>query len=174
MYYNMLKKAIYLITEYELFNFPIQLHELDQIFTDKGIEILISKHLRKPFVICDSVSIPYACSSDEYRCLLSHEAAHILFHDANSFFKSDLVNIKTEAQANAFAAYFLMPVFVFEEALTYCTNDYELSEEFGVTEEFVRFRKKLTKHLVHDGYFDDHIKTKEMAHNEKSSHICTL
>jgi hypothetical protein len=52
-----------------------------------------------------------------------------------------------------------MPVYVFEEALKYCSNDYELAEEFGVTVNFVRYRKKLTKALLQDGYFDELIET---------------
>jgi hypothetical protein len=164
----MLKESIYLITEYELFSFPIQLHELEQIFTDKGIETLLSKHIKKPFVICESISIPYYCSSKEYRSSLCHEAAHFLFHDTNSFFKSEIINIKNEAQANAFAAYFLMPVYIFEESFRYCSNDYELAEEFGVTEELVRFRKKLTQALIYDGYFINN-NFEEENENEKNA-----
>jgi Zn-dependent peptidase ImmA (M78 family) len=62
---------------------------------------------------------------------------------------------KQEMQANAFAAYFLMPVYVFEESLKLGRSDYDLAEEFGVTVNFVRFRKELTEALIHGGYFDE-------------------
>ncbi len=77
--------------------------------------------------------------------------------------KNKIVVDKQEQQAEAFAAYFLMPVYVFEEALKYCSNDYELAEEFGVMVEFVQFRKKLTEALIHDGYFDEQFTELKLA-----------
>lgn len=170
MYYNMLKESIYLLTEYQIFNFPIPVHELEQIFTDKGIEILFCKHLKQPLTVQNSLTLPCYSDIKEYRSDLTHEAAHALFHNSNYFFKSETFNIKNEAQANAFAAYFLMPVYIFEEALKYCHNDHELSEEFGVSEDFVKFRKKLTTALIYDGYFKE--KFEEDNFGESCSFIC--
>lgn len=158
MYYNILKEAIYLLTEYQIFNFPVPVHELEQLFTDKGIEILFSKHISTPYMVCESITIPYCTTSCDYRHMLAHEAAHVFYHDPNYLFKNEIVAIKTEKQANAFAAYFLMPVYIFEEAITYCSCDYELAKEFGVSECFVKFRKGLTEGLMHDGYFDEYLK----------------
>lgn len=156
MYYNMLKESIYLLTEYQIFIFPVPVHELEQIFTDKGVEILFSEHITRPHAVCESVTIPYCTNSCEYRHMLAHEVAHVFFHDPNYLFKKDFVTIKNENQANAFAAYFLMPIYVFEEAMNYCRNDYELAKEFGVSKCFVLFRKSLTEGLISDGYFDDY------------------
>lgn len=69
--------------------------------------------------------------------------------------KNRIIVKKQEKQAEAFAAYFLMPVYIFEEALKYCSSDHELAEEFGVTVTFIRFRKQLTEALINDGYFDE-------------------
>ena len=78
-----------------------------------------------------------------------------MYQGSNHFRNDYSINAKNEAQANAFAAYFLMPVYVFEEAMTYTENDYELAEEFGVTAQFVKYRKKLTEGLLLDGYFNE-------------------
>jgi hypothetical protein len=166
----MLKESIYLLTEYQIFNFPIPTHQLEQIFTDKGIKLLFCQHLKQPLTIYNSLTLPYYSDTKEYRSDLTHEAAHVMFHDSNYLFKNDIINIKTETQANAFAAYFLMPVHIFEEALKYGRNDYELSEEFGVSDEFVNFRKTLSAALLFDGYFKE--KNTEVCYGESCSFIC--
>ena len=151
----MLEKAIHLITEYQVFDFPIPVHIIKQIISDHDIKIYIFKNLSNNCLLNGSIvscNCPY-CS--EYRCSIVHEACHIMYQSSNHFRNDYSINAKNEAQANAFAAYFLMPVYVFEEAMTYTENDYELAEEFGVTAQFVKYRKKLTEGLLLDGYFNE-------------------
>nr|WP_237268873.1 ImmA/IrrE family metallo-endopeptidase [Thermoanaerobacterium thermosaccharolyticum] len=61
---------------------------------------------------------------------------------------------KYEMEAQAFAAYFLMPIGIFEKHLELEKNDYELSHDFGVTLELVKFRKDLTKALIDSGEYN--------------------
>nr|WP_257789825.1 ImmA/IrrE family metallo-endopeptidase [Thermoanaerobacterium thermosaccharolyticum] len=61
---------------------------------------------------------------------------------------------KYEMEAQAFAAYFLMPIGIFEKHLELEENDYELSQDFGVTLELVKFRKDLTKALIDSGEYN--------------------
>lgn len=153
----MLEKSIYLLTEYQIFEFPIPIYIIDQIIRDQNIKITILKNLNRTCLIDNEIiTCNYSCCHD-YRTSIVHEAGHAFYHSSNYFNNDYFVNSKNEAQANAFAAYFLMPIYVFEEAMKYTENDFELSEEFGVTVEFVQFRKKLTESLLLDGYFKEEV-----------------
>ena len=154
MYYNMLNKAIYLLTEYQIFDYPIDKDTIEQVISDKHLKIITIKNLSTTVYIDDTILMPKT-QNNAFREDVIHELGHALFHYGNSILKEKTVIRKQEMQANAFAAYFLMPIYVFEEALKYCSDDYKLAEEFGVTVPFVRFRKKLTEALVYDGYFDE-------------------
>ncbi|HCX64169.1 MAG TPA: hypothetical protein DHN33_03035 [Eubacteriaceae bacterium] len=90
-----------------------------------------------------------------------HELCHTQYHVHNHFTSDKVIIAKNEAQAKAFAAYFLMPVYIFEEALKYCENEEELAEEFGVTFAFMRYRKMLTQSLLQAGYFRKEVITHE-------------
>jgi hypothetical protein len=154
MYYNMLNKAIYLLTEYQIFDFPIDKDTIEQVISDNHLKIITLKNLSTTIYIDDTILMPKT-QNIAFREDVAHELGHAISHCGNSLLKEKTIIRKQEMQANAFAAYFLMPVYVFEEALKYCSNDYELAEEFGVTVEFVKFRKKLTEALLNDGYFDE-------------------
>jgi len=150
----MLKKAIYLLTEYQIFDYPIDKDTIEQIVLDKHLKIVTLKSLSKTLYIEDTILMPKT-QNNAYREDIVHELGHAYSHCGNSLLKNKTVVSKQEIQADAFAAYFLMPVYVFEEAMKYCGNDYELAEEFGVTINFVKFRKQLTEALIHDSYFDE-------------------
>ena len=45
MYYNILEKAVYLITEYQIFEYPIPVHIIEQLISDHNIKIVILKNL---------------------------------------------------------------------------------------------------------------------------------
>lgn len=47
-----------------------------------------------------------------------------------------------------------MPIGIFEKHLELEENDYELSQDFGVTLELVKFRKNLTKALIDSGEYN--------------------
>ncbi len=155
MYYTMLEKAVYLITEYQIFEYPIPVHIIEQVISDHDIKIIMFKNLNRTCLMNGDILTCKCSLCSEYRCAVVHEAGHALFQKSNYYRNDFLINAKNEAQANAFAAYFLMPVYVFEEALKYTENDFELAEEFGVTADFVKFRKKLTEGLMADGYFNE-------------------
>lgn len=162
MYYNMLNKAIYLLTEYQIFYYPIDKDTIEQVITDKNLKIITLKNLSSTICVDDTILMPKTQNNAFRECVV-HELGHAICHCGNSLLKEKAVVNKQEMQANAFAAYFLMPVYVFEEALKYCSNDYELAEEFGVTPEFVQFRKKLTEALLYDGYFDESVTELNLA-----------
>ncbi|MDD4089164.1 MAG: ImmA/IrrE family metallo-endopeptidase [Tissierellia bacterium] len=155
MHYNMLKKAIDLLTEYQIFEYPIYKDTIEQVISNIHLRTVVLKNLSTTIYINDTILLPKTQNKASYREDIVHELGHAYFHCGNSLLKDKIVVRKQEMQANAFAAYFLMPVYVFEEALKYCSNDYELAEEFGVTVSFVQFRKKLTEALIKDGYFDE-------------------
>ncbi len=162
MYYNMLKKAIYLLTEYQIFDYPINKETIEQVISDKNLRIITLKNISTTLYIGDVILTPKTQNNASYRENIVHELGHAYFHYGNSLLKNKTIVSKQEIQAEAFAAYFLMPVYIFEEAMKYCSNDYELSEEFGVTISFVKFRKKLTEALINDGYFDELIEQFEI------------
>jgi len=150
----MLNKAIYLLTEYQIFEYPIDKDTIEQIILDSHLKLVTLKNLFSTVCINDVILTPKT-QNNAFRENVIHEVGHSYCHSGNSLMKSKIVVDKQEQQAEAFAAYFLMPVYVFEEALKYCSNDYELAEEFGVTVKFVQFRKRLTESLMNDGYFDE-------------------
>lgn len=154
MYYNMLNKAIYLLTEYQIFEYPIDKDTIEQIISDRNLKLVTLKNLSTTVCINNYILAPKT-QNNAYRENVVHEIGHALYHCGNSLMKKRIIIDKQEMQAEAFAAYFLMPVYVFEEALKYCSNDHELAEEFGVTVRLVKFRKKLTEALINDGYFDE-------------------
>ena len=45
MYYNMLNKAIYLLTEYQIFDYPIDKDTIEQVISDKHLKIITLKNL---------------------------------------------------------------------------------------------------------------------------------
>lgn len=154
MYYNMLNKAIYLLTEYQIFDYPIDKETIKQVISDKHLKLITLKNLSTTIYIDDTILMPKT-QNNAFREDVVHELGHAFFHYGNSMLKEKAVISKQEMQANAFAAYFLMPVYVFEESLKFGRTDFDLAEEFGVTVNFVRFRKELTEALIHDGYFDE-------------------
>jgi hypothetical protein len=150
----MLNKAIYLLTEYQIFDYPIDKDTIEQVISDKHLKLITLKNLSTTIYIDDTILMPKT-QNNAFREDVVHELGHAFFHYGNSMLKEKTVISKQEMQANAFAAYFLMPVYVFEESLKLGRSDYDLAEEFGVTVNFVRFRKELTEALIHNGYFDE-------------------
>lgn len=161
MFLRMLQRANYLLTEYQIFGFPVPIDIIDQIIIDMNIKIIIKSNLKSSMYLDGELSIGIY-DPEQYREDLIHEVCHITQHAANAFNHDNVTIAKNEAQANAFAAYFLMPVFIFESDLSQGCNDFELSENFGVNIEFVRYRKTLTESLIHIGYFDEIYNTKVM------------
>ncbi|MFZ7119477.1 MAG: ImmA/IrrE family metallo-endopeptidase [Eubacteriaceae bacterium] len=153
MFLRILQRANYLLTEYKIFDFPVPLDTIDQIIEDMNIKIVIKKNLKSSMHLDGELTIG-EYDPEQYREDIVHEVCHITQHATNTFNCDNVVVAKNESQAQAFAAYFLMPVFIFETDLAQGCNDYELSENFGVNIEFVQFRKTLTESLMHIGYFD--------------------
>lgn len=156
MYYRMLDKAIYLLTEYHIFDYPISKDTINMIIQDINFNHVMIENLSTSCCIEDTILTPKLDLKD-YRETLLHELGHAYNHAGNSLHKNKLILCKEEKQADAFAAYFLMPVYVFEELLKLEYNDFELAEEFGVNIEFVKFRKELTEALINDGYFEKYL-----------------
>lgn len=153
MYYRMLNKAIYLLTEYQIFDYPISKDIIEQIIYDNNLKHVVLNNMSTSCCIEDTILTP-KLDDAAYRETMLHELGHANNHVGNALLKNKLILSKEEKQAQAFAAYFLMPVHVFEELLKLEYNDYELAEEFGVDVEFVKFRKELSEALRNDGYFE--------------------
>jgi len=153
MFLHMLEIANFFITEYEIFTFPVSLDTIDQIIDDMNIKLIIKKNLKSTLYM-DGELITGVKSRIRYREDLSHEMCHIRCHSMNKFNSNKVQIVKNEAQAQAFAAYFLMPVFIFEQDLSDGCSDYELSENFGVCMNFIKYRKILTESLINIDYFN--------------------
>lgn len=156
MHLLMAEKANQLLQKYQVKDFPVPTDIIEQIICYEGISIEITKYLKKGLYYEDGGSkiiyIGQALENNLYRECLLHEAAH-MYHCGNLALQDHIILDKNEAQAKAFAAYFLMPIGIFEQYLARGENDYSLSEIFGVTQELVQYRKKLSKSLIEGGAY---------------------
>ena len=153
MYIRLAQKANALLHYYKIKNFPVSIPLIEEIIHDEKVKIVIRKNLNHACVIGDHLLLKECVGSDA-RYQLSHEYLHIKEHPGNRFMSSEFLIAKNEAQAKAFAAYFLMPLGLFERSLKEDESEYELAEEYGVSQELVRYRKFLTKSLIESGYYD--------------------
>lgn len=160
----MLQRANYLITEYEIFDFPVPIETIEAVIYDHQIKLQIIHNLKTGCLIADQLLIPEGSSSEKRENIL-HEYCHSQYHVHNHFSSDKVLIARNEAQAKAFAAYFLMPVYIFEESLKYCHSTQELAEEYGVMHSFIQYRKMLTQNLLLSGYF------REEDENNESSYI---
>ena len=158
----MLEKATMLLQKYCITEFPIPVDLIEDIIFKEGIKLQLTKYLKKGFYYEDSEEkIIYLGSkihqTSKLREYLIHETAH-MYHCGNTTLLPPLVVDKNESQAKAFAAYFLMPLGIFEKYLVKGKNDYRLSELFGVTQDLVRYRKRLSKALIESGSYEQLLK----------------
>jgi len=154
MYLLMAQKANALLNKYNINEFPVPVYIIEQIITNEKYKIQVLKHLKTTAAIIGNNVLVGNVPDSKYREYLVHESCHIQYHTGNQTNKNKWQVAKEEAQAKAFAAYFLMPLGVFEKAMKECECDYCLSEEFGVDIGLVRFRKHLTQELLENGYYD--------------------
>ncbi|NLK53067.1 MAG: ImmA/IrrE family metallo-endopeptidase [Syntrophomonadaceae bacterium] len=153
MYLLMAEKATQLLRKYQVKEFPIPLDVIEHILLSEGIDIQIAKYLNRA-VFCDNtIYIGQALDNSCRREYLVHEAGHV-YHAGNTALLDSFTMDKNEAQAQAFAAYFLMPIGVFEAHLARGETDYALGEIFGVKQELVAYRKELSKALAEGGCYN--------------------
>lgn len=129
------KCALNALLSNNISEFPIPIYAIEQIIIDLDFDIVIIPTLRKSCVF-DQTLFVANLPDTEFRISLAHELGHILLHD---FF---IHSSRSEAQANVFAAYFLMPPDMFEKDLEH-SNEWELSEKYGVPVEYVIKRAAL-------------------------------
>ena len=157
MYLLMAEKANKLLHKYKVKSFPVSIDIIERIISSEGIDIQITRYLKKGlYHEEDSSKVIYigqALKNSLYRECLLHETAH-MYHYGNTAFLAPMAIHKNEGQAQAFAAYFLMPIGVFETYLAKGENDYGLSEIFGVTQELVLYRKELSQSLIEGGSYE--------------------
>lgn len=146
MHIRMAQKANLLLHKYKIRDFPIPLHVIEQIILDEHVKIIIRKNINHACILGDDLLVGDRNHNCRYQ--LTHEYLHIREHPNNYFQKDETIIAKNESQANAFAAYFLMPIGMFETSMKYAHNSFELAEEYGVTPSFVEYRKMLTKGLI--------------------------
>ena len=156
MHLIMAKKANKLLHKYRVQEFPVPLELVEHIIYSEGIDIQITKYLKRA-VFCDNIIyigevLENGCRS-EYREHLVHETAHV-YHCGNTAILDPIVVDKNEGQAKAFAAYFLMPIGVFESYLAQEESDYSLAEIFGIKLELIGFRKDLFRSLLESGNYE--------------------
>lgn len=141
MYNTQRMKSVFLHQKYKLSTFPIPIWEIEQIIIDRGYDISISKKSKASFILSTTVFVPNICDSHTRFCL-SHELGHILCNHYDVYRVDKYTKSKYEAQADAFALYFIMPNACFECDLEHL-NEWELSEKYGVPVEYVRQRYNL-------------------------------
>lgn len=157
MYLNMAEKANQLLHKYRIKIFPIPVDTIENIIISEGINIEITKYLKNGIYLesNNSKTIYIGCALEntlKRECIV-HEAAH-MYHYYNTALSDSTFLDKNEKQAQAFAAYFLMPVGVFEAHVSQNKNDHELAETFGVTQELITFRKELSRTLLETGIYE--------------------
>lgn len=96
------------------------------------------------------VAVQRGLSCESRRRVIGHEGAHVVLHAGNHFYmvKDSLQRIlvdKQELQAEAFAAYYLIPEWELER-VQYLRLD-ELADHFLVPEDLVKFRLYLKRQL---------------------------
>ena len=153
MFLLMAEKANQLLRKYLVKDFPVPLDVIDRIVYSEGIDIQITKYLNCALFYDNIIYIGQALENSCQREYLVHEAAH-MYHAGDAALLNPLTIDKNEAQAKAFAAYFLMPIGVFEAHLAREENDYTLGETFGVKQELVQHRKVLSKALLESGSYE--------------------
>ncbi|MFZ7120734.1 MAG: ImmA/IrrE family metallo-endopeptidase [Eubacteriaceae bacterium] len=154
MFLRMLKKANYFLTEYQIFDFPISIEIIQEIIKNLKYKVVILKNLKQNGITYADNILVTGSNSACLRENMCHECGHVISHCNNQYSNDKIQIAKNESQAQAFAAYLLMPVFIFETDLAQGCNVYELSENFGVNIEFVQYRKTLTKSLLNNNYFE--------------------
>ena len=138
------KKSNFMKKRYQIDSFPVPLWKIEQAIIDQGFDVVISKNLCKSCIIKNSVFIPHTFDFNS-RVFLTHELGHILCHNCDIHRLDKITQERYEYQANAFSVYFLIPIRRFKiDSKLY--NTYELSELYGVPEEFINASVK--KHLA--------------------------
>jgi Zn-dependent peptidase ImmA (M78 family) len=153
MYLLMADKANKLLYKYRVQEFPIPLDTIEYIIHSEDIDIQITKCLNRALFCNNVIYISPNLERSYLREYLVHEAGH-MYHAGNTAFLDPIVVDKNEGQARAFAAYFLMPIGIFELYLARGENDHSLGEIFGVKQELVRIRKILSHSLIESGNYD--------------------
>lgn len=153
MYLLMAEKANRLLQKYRIREFPVPVEIIEHIICSEGVDVQVTKYLKRA-LFCDNVIyIGQALENKRQREYLAHEAAH-MYHCGNTALLDPVTVDKNEAQAKAFAAYFLMPVGVFEICLAKGESDCELVEAFGVKGELVQHRKEMSMALLYSGNYE--------------------
>ena len=152
MYQLMAEKANKLLVKYQVSEFPISLETIEHILISEGINIQITSYLKRALYCDNVIYIGEALEQSCYREYMIHETAHT-YHYGNTALLDPVIVNKNEGQARAFAAYFLMPIGLFEKYLACDENNYSLAESFGVNQELIETRKSLSQGLINSGMF---------------------
>ncbi len=152
MYLLMAEKANRLLKKYQVQEFPISLELIEHILNSEGINIQITRYLKRAVYCDDIIYIGQALGPSCCREYLVHETAHS-YHYGNTALLDPVSVDKYESQACAFTAYFLMPVGLFESYLACGENNYTLAELFGVKQDLIETRKLLSCGLIESGIY---------------------
>lgn len=152
MHLLMAEKANKLLQKYQVREFPIPLDVIEHIIYSEGLDIQLTIYLNRAMFCDNTIYVGQALRNNCRREYLVHETAH-MYHYGNTALLSSISIDKNEGQAKAFAAYFLMPVGIFEAHLAREENDYALGEAFGVKQDLIKFRKVVSKTLLEGGSY---------------------
>lgn len=144
MYNLALKQSIKIHKKYKINSYPVQLWQIEQAIIDRGYDIIISSKISTTSVLGRTIYLPVVCDSHA-RVYLSHELGHILSHSFNAYTAPNINISKCECQANAFAAYLLMPQILFENDAR-SLDAWELAEKYGIPVEWVYKRFDLCQY----------------------------
>lgn len=148
----MAQKANILLEKYEISEYPIPIHTIEQIIVNEKYNIIPLRHSKTKALIIGNTVVADSTSNVLYREYLAHELCHIQYHTGNQMLKNPWQIRKEECQARLFTAYFLMPVGTFEEVMKACEYEYYLSQEFGVTVDLVRLRKQIVRDVKYESF----------------------
>lgn len=116
-------------------------NDLDKVLEKlniQAVDVPLAGRLKELY-FGDVIVLMQGLSDPERRELIAHALGHHFLHAGNHYAASRGAyswDKYQERQADVFAAYYLVP-----ELKNY--SDYELAEEFKISERFVNFRKKL-------------------------------
>jgi Zn-dependent peptidase ImmA (M78 family) len=128
--YKLIKKrVIQTLNAYPVTSLPIPIHSIEEIINENRYQVKNVGGLLKPCIFDTTIYCPTFKTSNDCRYALSHELGHIMIHGNT---KSIIDHpAKHEAVADAFALYFTMPPYLFEEDLKRM-NEWDLAEKYGV------------------------------------------
>lgn len=137
MFKHCKQRALRILKSNNITELPIPIYTIAQIIIDHNFDIIIVPGITKSCIFSQTLFVANLPAA-EFRAALAHELGHILLHE---FF---IHSTQSETRADAFAAYFLMPPYLFEKDVLKMSV-FDLSELYGIPVSLVNKRMQLIK-----------------------------